>query len=206
MRQQSNSHHPSTKKNSGTNNGKNNNHAVGNLLHGWAEHEAFPPENRPQNQTKQQSNRDLITKLKDKRGFCDVVETIINPSITTSPSVTNPSSVTNFPSVAKSSHHLVIIADQFEELYTLSPQSEENNQNQSQLFLNNLLNVVNDLPGFTLVLTLRADFFHHAIKDRKFADALRDTNYPLGPMNREELQRAIRLPAEKQGVRLEGGL
>lgn len=132
--------------------------------------------------------------MKDKRGFCDVVETIITPS------------VTNPPSVAKSSRHLVIIADQFEELYTLSPQSKENNQNQSELFLDSLLNAVNDSPAFTLVLTLRADFFHHAIKDRKFAVSLRNKNHSLGPMNREELQRAIRLPAEKQGVKLERGL
>ncbi|MGD1914221.1 MAG: CHAT domain-containing protein [Rivularia sp. (in: cyanobacteria)] len=131
----------------------------------------------------------LITKLKDKRGLCEIVETIVSPS-------------PHLP-IPPSPHRLVIVADQFEELYTLLPQSEENT---CELFLDSLLNAVNDSPGFTLVLTLRADFFHHAIKNRKFADALRNTNYPLGPMNREELQRAIRLPAEKRGVRLERGL
>ncbi|MGB6297463.1 MAG: CHAT domain-containing protein [Rivularia sp. (in: cyanobacteria)] len=127
----------------------------------------------------------LIAKLQDKRGLCEVVETIITPS------------------VANSSPHLVIIADQFEEIYTLSPQSKQDTCNS---ILDSLLNAVNDSPGFTLVLTLRADFFHHAIKNRKFADALRNTNYPLGPMNREELQRVIKLPAEKRGVKLERGL
>jgi len=166
----------------------------------------------------------LITKLKDKRGLSEVIETIVTPhSSVTQPasatqpssplaqppsvaqplSVAQPSSATQPLSVAQPSRHLVIVADQFEELYTLSSKSEEN---QSELFLDSLLNAVNNSPAFTLVLTLRADFFHHAIKDRKFADALRNTNYPLGPMNREELQRAIKIPAEKRGVKLERGL
>ena len=172
-----------------------------------------------QNQISKTEN--LITKLKNKRGLCEVVETIVSSS--TGSSVSSPP------------RHLVIIADQFEELYTLSPQSnspesdspesnspepdspqsnspqsEKKDRNRSEsfseLFLDSLLNAVNDSPAFTLVLTLRADFFHYAIKDRQFADALRNTNYPLGPMNREELEGAIKLPAEKRGVKLEPGL
>ncbi|MEO1186252.1 MAG: CHAT domain-containing protein, partial [Cyanobacteria bacterium J06636_27] len=92
-----------------------------------------------------------------------------------------------------------------EELYTLLPQSEEETR---KLFLNNLLNGVSDAKSFTLVLTLRADFFHHAIKHHQFAKALNNTNcnYSLAGMEREELQRAIRIPAEKRGVKLEPGL
>ena len=69
-----------------------------------------------------------------------------------------------------------------------------------------MLNAVNDSPAFTFVLTLRADFLHHAIKDHKFAKELKDKNYILAPMNREELQGAIRIPAQQRGVKLEPGL
>ena len=101
------------------------------------------------------------------------------------------------------SPHLVIIADQFEELYTLSSPSAENT---CELFLDSLLNAVNQAPGFNLVLTLRVDFFKHAIKYKKFADALQNNNYILRAMNREELQQAIRIPAEKRGVKIESSL
>ncbi|MCC5603773.1 hypothetical protein LC586_32535 [Nostoc sp. CHAB 5714] len=48
--------------------------------------------------------------------------------------------------------HLVLIADQFEELYTLAPPEER------QPFLNALIYAINHARRFTLVLTLRADF------------------------------------------------
>ncbi|MDJ0634641.1 MAG: CHAT domain-containing protein [Xenococcaceae cyanobacterium MO_188.B29] len=172
----------------------------------------------------------LINKLKEKRGLCEVIETIVrgnlSPNLSPPPispptrghqlslsfqerfrevgeAFNSPSSLVGKGAGVKSSGRLVLVADQFEELYTLLPQSE---QKTCELFLDSLLNAVNDSPAFTLVLTLRADFFHHAIKDRQFADALKNTNYPLGPMNRQELERAIRLPAEKRGVKLEESL
>ncbi|PAX53546.1 nSTAND1 domain-containing NTPase, partial [Brunnivagina elsteri] len=61
---------------------------------------------------------------------------------------------------------LVIIVDQFEELYTLCPESER------QHFLELLLTAVKDAPGLTLVMTLRADFYGHALSDRTFSDLL----------------------------------
>ncbi|NET05001.1 MAG: CHAT domain-containing protein [Symploca sp. SIO2B6] len=96
---------------------------------------------------------------------------------------------------------LVLVADQFEELYTLSPEAE------CLCFLERLLNAVNQAPGFTLVLTLRADFFGRALAYEPLVKAWHD--YPpelLGPMNREELSRAITLPAAEMKVQLEEGL
>ncbi|NJO65674.1 MAG: hypothetical protein HC836_48650, partial [Richelia sp. RM2_1_2] len=75
------------------------------------------------------------------------------------------------------------------------------------LFLDTLLTAVNNLPGFTLVLTLRADFCGRVLEYQPFAQALQE--YPpelLIPMNRQELQEAIALPAQQQGVSLESGL
>jgi hypothetical protein len=103
--------------------------------------------------------------------------------------------------VQQSEQSLVLVVDQFEELYTLSAPEE------CQNFLDSLLNAVNRLPAFTLILTLRVDFLGRAISYQPLAKALQD--YPpqlLIPMNRFELERAIALPAAEMNVGLEEGL
>ncbi|MGF1524850.1 MAG: CHAT domain-containing protein [Leptolyngbyaceae cyanobacterium] len=95
---------------------------------------------------------------------------------------------------------LIVIADQFEELYTLCPENDQ------QTFLDSLLNAVRFAPAFNLVLTLRADFCGYALAYRPLSDALQDSIQFLGPMNREELQAAITKPAAQMQVKLEHGL
>jgi WD40 repeat protein/energy-coupling factor transporter ATP-binding protein EcfA2 len=110
------------------------------------------------------------------------------------------------PIVFQSSQsQLVIVADQFEELYTLC-QNTDTDKQQRQLFLDNLLNAVNHLPGFTLVVTLRADFYADAISYRPFADALQNAQFNLGTMDAQELQAAIEKPAVGFNIRLQQGL
>ncbi|NEQ86728.1 MAG: serine protease, partial [Moorea sp. SIO2I5] len=96
---------------------------------------------------------------------------------------------------------LLLIADQFEELYTLCKDKSER-----QIFLDIFLEGVNQTENLTLVLTLRADFCGYALSYRPFADALQDADRKLGPMNREELQKVIEKPAQLLGVRIESGL
>ncbi len=95
---------------------------------------------------------------------------------------------------------LVLIADQFEELYTQTQESER------QPFLNGLLNAVRLAPAFTLVTTLRADFYGSALSYRPLSDALQGAVLNLGPMSREELHSAIEKPAAQMQVELEDGL
>ncbi|MBW4550131.1 MAG: CHAT domain-containing protein [Aphanocapsa sp. GSE-SYN-MK-11-07L] len=95
---------------------------------------------------------------------------------------------------------LILIADQFEELYTLCPEAER------QPFLDAILNAVKSAPAFTLILTLRADFCGYALAYRPLSDALQGAIQFLGPMNEEELQAAIAKPAAQLQVRLEHGL
>ena len=95
---------------------------------------------------------------------------------------------------------LVLIADQFEELYTQTPEA------QRQPFLDNLLIAIKLAGGFTVVLTLRADFYGYALSCRSFSDALQGAVRNLGPMSREELQSAIIQPATLMQVKLEEGL
>ncbi|MBD2778138.1 CHAT domain-containing protein [Iningainema tapete] len=91
---------------------------------------------------------------------------------------------------------LVLIVDQFEELYTLCAESER------QPFLDALLTACS-APAFTLIITLRADFFGHALSYRSFSDALQGAVLNLGPMSSEELRNAIEKPAAQMQVGLE---
>ncbi len=95
----------------------------------------------------------------------------------------------------------LLVADQFEELYTLCSEWETR-----EGFLDCLLEAADNAPGFKLVLTMRADFYHYALRYRRFADALQSACANLGPLNREELREAISVPAESRGVSLEEGL
>ncbi len=98
---------------------------------------------------------------------------------------------------------ILLIADQFEEIYTLYTDAEER-----KIFLDGLLQAVNNAPFFTLLLTLRADFLSRALDDYEpFGRALQQ--YQLEPvvrMNREELEAAITLPARQLGFEFEEGL
>jgi len=96
---------------------------------------------------------------------------------------------------------LLWVIDQFEELYTLCSNGEERQQ-----WLESLLAAIKGIPQLRIVITLRADFLGKAIAYRPFADALQNADVKLGPMNRDELQRAITQPVEKMGMLIEEGL
>jgi WD40 repeat protein len=96
---------------------------------------------------------------------------------------------------------LLLVVDQFEELYALCRDARER-----LLFLDSLLEAVNYTPNFTLVLTLRADFLGQALSYRPFGDALQYADLKLSPMNREELLAAVEQPATMLGVTIESGL
>ncbi|MGB3649709.1 MAG: CHAT domain-containing protein, partial [Rivularia sp. (in: cyanobacteria)] len=96
--------------------------------------------------------------------------------------------------------HLAIIVDQFEELFTLCSDTESR-----RIFINNLLNLIK-VPGCTVIITLRADFYAEALSYRPLADALQDAQVNLAAMDEEELQAAIEKPAANYSVSLEEGL
>jgi WD40 repeat protein/DNA-binding SARP family transcriptional activator len=103
-------------------------------------------------------------------------------------------------------NRLLLVADQFEELYTLCPDPDVRH-----IFLDVLLEAIDfeqfrPNATFTFVFTLRADFLEKALAHRPFADAFQDADLILGPMTREELGRAVEKPAEEQGVKFEPGL
>jgi WD40 repeat protein/DNA-binding SARP family transcriptional activator len=101
---------------------------------------------------------------------------------------------------------MLLLVDQFEELYTLCPEAELRRR-----FLDALLAAV-EAAGrrrpstFVLLVTMRADFMGQALSYRPFADLLQEASLMMGPMARDELRAAIVKPAEKQGAALEPGL
>ncbi|MDF5715846.1 MAG: hypothetical protein PUP93_18670 [Rhizonema sp. NSF051] len=112
--------------------------------------------------------------------LCHIIENIVNSS---------------------ESHHLVLVADQFEELYTLTLEDERYS------FLDALLKAVRTVPALTLVLTLRADFLGIVLDYQPMGKVLQQ--YPpllLTPMDNEELRDAIEKPALRMKVELESGL
>jgi tetratricopeptide (TPR) repeat protein/transcriptional regulator with XRE-family HTH domain len=101
---------------------------------------------------------------------------------------------------------LLLVIDQFEELYThCSTQSVRDS------FLDKLLSVAGAAAapsalGIKLVYTIRADFVHRLLSHRGFTDAIQDADVKIGPMNRQELDAVIEKPASLSGIRFEDGL
>ena len=101
---------------------------------------------------------------------------------------------------------ILLIADQFEEAFALV-----DDEALLHRFIDVLLAGFPDptperSPDICLILTLRADFYGRALRHRPLADALQGRVENLGPMNREELQAAIRRPAEAAKISFEPGL
>jgi Bacterial extracellular solute-binding proteins, family 3 len=101
---------------------------------------------------------------------------------------------------------VLLIADQFEELYTLCT-DETTRRNFLDVLLSGIAAPANCSP-FTpvLIATMRADFLGNALSYRPFADVLQNADLKLGSMNRAELTEVIEQPAQKLGVTFEAGL
>jgi ABC-type dipeptide/oligopeptide/nickel transport system ATPase component len=101
---------------------------------------------------------------------------------------------------------ILLIADQFEEVFTMVPDHKVGAR-----FIEVLLRGFVDPAAGTacdicLILTMRADFYGRALRHRQLSDALQNHVENLGPMRRDELQAAITKPAEAASVAFEPGL
>ncbi|MEB3281210.1 MAG: WD40 repeat domain-containing protein [Lyngbya sp.] len=103
-------------------------------------------------------------------------------------------------------HRVLLIADQFEELYTLCAEQKIRYRFLDILLTSFQFSSSQSQFPHVLVATMRADFLGNALSYRRFADVLQNADIKLGPMNREELSQVIVKPAEKLGVTFEAGL
>jgi len=104
-----------------------------------------------------------------------------------------------------SSRPLVLVVDQFEEVFT-----HRGDPALSDDFLAGLA-ALGDQPWdgsapTKLVLTLRSDYYGHALAHRALSDLLQDNVVHLPPMNRDELRTAVTEPARRGHITLQQGL
>jgi WD40 repeat protein/DNA-binding SARP family transcriptional activator len=104
---------------------------------------------------------------------------------------------------AKVAARLLLVVDQFEELFILCQEEE-----QRAAFIDNLLTAANpDLDGTTkVVITLRADFYAHCARYPELRQQLAAHQEYIDPMSSEELRRAIQEPARRGAWEFEPGL
>ncbi|UCH26424.1 MAG: toll/interleukin-1 receptor domain-containing protein [Trueperaceae bacterium] len=95
---------------------------------------------------------------------------------------------------------LLLVVDRWEELYTLTTSGEERKR-----FIDELLSTV-EKAALTVVVTLRSDFYGHALRYRSLAERLQEAVVNLSPMNRAELEQAITEPAQRVGLAFQDGL
>ena len=97
---------------------------------------------------------------------------------------------------------LVVLVDQFEEVFTLCTDEAERRD-----LITNLLHAATVAGGRTIVvLTMRADFYPRCAAYADLAGALSDEQVLVGPMTEDELRRAIERPARLAGLEPEPGL
>jgi hypothetical protein len=97
---------------------------------------------------------------------------------------------------------LVVVVDQFEEVFTLCRKEELRDA-----LIRNLPYAAKVVQGQTLViLSMRADFYGKCAANAELAAAFSDHHVLVGPMTEEELRRAIERPTQLVGCELEAGL
>jgi WD40 repeat protein len=95
---------------------------------------------------------------------------------------------------------LLVVADQFEELFTIAPEPDR------RPFAQVLLRAVGS-ARFTLLLILRADFYRKIIDlDRELSDRIPSAQVNVGALTPDELRESIAGPARLVGLDFEPGL
>ncbi len=97
--------------------------------------------------------------------------------------------------------HLLVVVDQFEEVYTACRDQEERHR-----YVDSLVSACRHRDGITLIVAVRADFYGRCASHPYLAELLGANHVLVGPMTAEEYRRAIELPARRAGLRIDGPL
>src|SRR5258708_7259443 len=95
----------------------------------------------------------------------------------------------------------LLVVDQFEELFTLCHDPYER-----EAFVDNLLGACDVGASTTVLIALRADFYAHCADYPDLRQALADHQEYVGPMDPDDMRRAIELPAARGDWSLQPGL
>jgi hypothetical protein len=104
------------------------------------------------------------------------------------------------------SSHILLIADQFEETFTLIDDEAVRRRFIDVLLAGFPVTDRQASPDICLILTLRGDFYGQALRYKPLVAALQSNVENLSPLDREELRTAINRPAENAKVSFEPGL
>ncbi|MEV0144607.1 MULTISPECIES: helix-turn-helix domain-containing protein [unclassified Nonomuraea] len=96
---------------------------------------------------------------------------------------------------------LLVVVDQFEEVFTLCRDPRERGR-----FIDLLLDARQARSRMNVVIAVRADFYGRCAEHRELTEALREANLLVGPMQRDELREAIVRPAMAEGLTVERAL
>lgn len=109
--------------------------------------------------------------------------------------------------LVKEDEQLLLVIDQFEELFTLC-----RSEAKRQAFIDNLVTAVSspDEEQLTkptrVVIALRADFYHHCAQYNELRRLVEKQQRFIGAMSQVDLRRAIEEPASRSGYTFEPGL
>ena len=105
--------------------------------------------------------------------------------------------------LVKDDQKLLLVIDQFEELFTQCRSEEKR-----QAFIDNLVTAVSPETNGPIrtVIALRADFYHHCAQYDDLRHLLEKQQRFIGAMSQSELRRAIEEPASHSGLEFEPGL
>lgn len=100
------------------------------------------------------------------------------------------------------SEHILLVIDQFEELFTLC-----RNEMEQHAFIENVLTAALQPGGKSLVvIAMRADFYAHCAHFDLLRQAVSSYQEYIGPMSMDDLRRAIEEPAKRSHWEIEPGL
>jgi len=100
---------------------------------------------------------------------------------------------------------LVIIVDQFEEVFTLADPTQRHIYIEALHAASTPVTPAAPAPAL-VVVAVRADFYEPCLDHPTLAEALQDRQMVLGPMSADEVREAIVRPATSVGLRVEPGL
>ena len=105
------------------------------------------------------------------------------------------------PRIAERWFALLLLIDQFEELFTQVDTATANR------FLDTLASAIgDDQSRIRVIVTLRADYYDRPLQHRGLGELLRDGTEAIPPMTPHELERAITGPVEPHGITFEAAL
>jgi WD40 repeat protein/transcriptional regulator with XRE-family HTH domain len=114
------------------------------------------------------------------------------------------------PAAADGVARLVLIVDQFEQVFTLNP--DLGGQAARQAFITALCSAAaspagpGQVPPALVVIAVRGDFWDRCAAVPELVGALQDGQFVVGPMTESELRVAITGPAEAAGLRIDPAL